>query len=67
MENEINRRQFIETSGNLLLTGVGITFLSFLIAGCGKDKNPAGPDKNNGTDQQLTVNLNDNAALQQVG
>lgn len=67
-EHKINRRKFFETSGNMLLTGVGVTVFASLLASCGKDKNPTGPGDNNGsTDKTFVVNLSDNQALQQVG
>ncbi|MDZ7292860.1 MAG: ubiquinol-cytochrome c reductase iron-sulfur subunit [candidate division KSB1 bacterium] len=68
--NKLNRRQFIETSGNLLLTGVGMSVLTSLLTSCGYKKNPTGPPpgNNNGTTgKTFVVNLNENPALQQVG
>lgn len=67
-QNKINRRQFFESSGNLLLTGLGVSVFASLLASCGKDKNPTGPGSDNGTSEKsFTVNLSENPALQQVG
>lgn len=67
-EQNINRRKFIEKSGNLLLTSAGVTLFVSLLASCGKDSNPTGPGDNGETEEKTSVvNLSENQTLQQVG
>lgn len=66
-DHKITRRQFFESSGNLLLTGLGVSVFASLLASCGNDKNPTGPGDNGTSEKTFTVNLSDDPALQQVG
>ena len=65
--DQISRRQFVESTGNFLLTAAGISVFTSLIASCSKDS-PSSPDTGNGDDDNsVSISLNDYPALQQVG
>ncbi|MBN2013180.1 hypothetical protein JW960_27865 [candidate division KSB1 bacterium] len=64
---KMNRREFFESTGNILLTAAGVTFVTSLVNSC-SSSNPVKPkDNTNAGNSTFTLLLSSETSLQQVG